>query len=300
MNNEQLNQKNDQNNETYDAWQNMADKVRRHDAEKVETDDGYASEDWVAFEANIKNPEESAAFKENIGHLDKRTRDFLRNLPANIDQIFGVNKESYEMLNKVQSTIIRKGVAGSYNLGEHDGKDFSLYLTNDGKLYAGSQAANARENDASNTSETEKSFDDVWGGWLHGIKDQKDRERFSENMKKLDKRTQKYLSELPGNIDCVFGVNEESYALLGEVERKIIDMTISGRYTPEGYKGENWNLYLANDGKLVCDYQAGEYRKKDGASNNAVAVSEQQEADKPNTENHQETEHPEDFGFRDW
>lgn len=298
MNSENIDNTSERPNEAYNAWQTMTDEVVQSGSEKAETDNGYTSESWASFEVRTKNPEETTTFQENMSRLDKRTRNFLNNLPGNIDQIFGVNSKSYEMLNKIQSEIISRTIAGSYNHGEHNGENLNLYMNNEGALYNGIQAADARKKDNANNSEAERSFEDIWSGWLSRIEDQNDREQFATNMQKLDERTQKYLCELPGNIDCVFGVNKDSYALLGEVQNEIINKTVSGRYTPDRHNGENWNLYLTKDGELYCDSQAAEHRRKDGVVNN----SEPQSPTEHNAENSQtaEAKAPEDFGFREW
>ena len=297
MDSERVNQDSNQKNETYDAWQKMANEVAPQSSEKSEIPNNYNPDDWVGFETRIKNPEEKAAFEKNIGQLDKRTQEYLRELPGNIDCIFGVNEKSYEMLNKVLSKIIDKTISGSYNQGERNGKNFNLYIDDNGALYNGVQAGDARENDAAKNPEVEEKFEDAWAGWFP--KTDGSEIAFTKSMQKLDKRTQEYLRNLPGNIDCIFGVNEESRALANEVQNRIIVSTLHGKYAPsETYKGENWNLYLTNDGGLYSGTQAADYRKKDNSASN----SKPQPPITQNTETTQtiDTKTPEDFGFRDW
>lgn len=123
---------------------------RHNESDENEESSDYDPKDWVSFEAKIKSPEEKAIFRENMGQLDKRTRNYLRNLPSNIDQIFGAGSEGRSIMNMVQDKIIKQTIDGAYNLNTPPNANegaWNLYLNNSGELYDRQLAAGYRKED---------------------------------------------------------------------------------------------------------------------------------------------------------
>ena len=263
--------------------------------DSIETDT-YSPNDWVSFEARTRNENDKLKFRENMERIDDNVQNYLRNLPGNIDQIFGVNSKSYEMLNRVQARIIGEVVDGSWNRGDEYGIDnasgwHNLYLSNSGGLYLNELAKKYEKQDAEpDTDDSPKSFEDMWAPTLSRIDNPKDKEKFITNMKKMDLRTQNYLRNLPGNIDQIFGVGKESYALLEEMRDEIVKRTISGDWGEGGFGQEI--LELTNEGELYA-------HKMDTHTQDIVLDAPQNSA----SENSEQLapEPPENIdGFQDW
>jgi len=252
MDSEKSGGNNNQPNEAYDAWNNMADEVMNQD-----------KNDWASFECKIKSPEDIAAFRENMGRLDDRTQNYLKELPGNIDKIFGVGEKGTEMSYKVQSEIIDNTIAGRYisSMQDEDGdfeNEYNLYLADNGDLYDTKIDA---EEDNGNIRENLKALNEhkinEWATEMitsiHGVNYEM-LKRFDLNMSKLDEKTQNYLLNLPNNIRKIFKKDGNLYATSNEeqevqleIERKVIE----GVFTREHpTKGKEFYLHLTEAGEL--------------------------------------------------
>ena len=80
---------------------------------------------------------------------------------------------------------------------------------------------------------------DSWAGFESKIEGDDKKAEFRSGIEKLDTVTSEYLRKLPGNIDQLLGVNEDSHRIMNEAIKRITENVINNTYIRETDGGSN-------------------------------------------------------------